>query len=127
MANVSPDESIARMLCFSKWFTESTKRVGAAAFVPHPHVALSVTCIEGVPENEIWESGRIAMSKRFGEPKLYGRADVKAQVVYGQELSIDRDDNPLYHANIKGWREDKAVQLAKAQEIARSALLRMMP
>jgi len=63
--------------------------------------------------------GEQTASSRSDQPRLYGRGDLLAGVVLDQELEIFRDDQPLYHANIKGWSPNgKEAQRIKALELA---------
>ncbi len=58
------------------------------------------------------------------QPTLHGRADLLAETVFNQNLAIERDDTPLYHANIKGWSSDgKDAQRSKAIELAAASTL----
>lgn len=123
---VGPEERISRFLFSSRWFAASTKRVKPDAFIPHPHIELSVSCTEGLDDSVIWEVGEQTAQRHSGQPRLHGRADLKAKSIFEQGLQIIRDDNPLYHANIKGWPSDgKDAQRSKAIELAASATLQL--
>ena len=123
MIAVANSERVSRFLFFSRWFARTTLRVKPEAFIPHPHVELSVSCTEGLDEPAIWQIGRETAERRRDRPNLHGRADVSAEAVRAQGLDVLRDDQPRFHANIVGWGGERAAQISKAQQIAAAASL----
>ena len=73
---VADDERISRFLLFSRWFTRQTRRVKPDAFIPHPRIELSVSCTDGLDEDEIWPLGQAVVLERPDNVTLYGRADL---------------------------------------------------
>jgi hypothetical protein len=121
---VNPEERISRFILYSRWFAASKGRVKPDAFIPHPHIELSVSCTEGLEDHVIWESGKQVVANHPNQPTLHGRADLQAKTVFNQGLTIERDDTPLYHANIRGWSpDDKDAQRSKAIELAAASTL----
>lgn len=125
--DVDESERLSRFLFFSRWFARETQRVKPNAFVPHPHIELSVSCTEGLDDSVVWQVGQETATSRKDKPTLHGRADLKAQAVRKQNLEVIRDDNPLYHANICGWEGEKAAQISKAQQMAAESSLVLLP
>jgi len=121
---VANDERISRFLLFSRWFTRQTRRVKPDAFIPHPRIELSVSCIDGLSESEVWPLGKAVVAERPDNVTLYGRADLAAGSVRKQRLEVERNDIPPRHANITGWSSDgKDAQRMKAVEIAAASTL----
>jgi Tfp pilus assembly protein PilX len=126
--NVTADERISRFLFYHRWFAPTTKRVKPDAFIPHPHVELSVSCTEGLDEPLVWGLGEQAAKSHSNQPTLHGRADLKAEAFFQQGLKIIRDDQPRYHANVTGWPSSgKDAQRIKAIELAAAATLHLKP
>lgn len=123
--HVADEERLSRFLFSSKWFAATTGRVKPEAFLPHPRIELSVSCTESLKESTIWEIGQSTAAAHSQKPNLHGRADVCARVFRSQGLEIRRDDQPMYHANITGWQEDRSAQISKAQQIAAEAKLQL--
>lgn len=115
---VADDELLARFVLVNKW-VRSDQTVRQDAFIPHPHVDLSVTRHIGLSEQELWHLGQSVANKRA--LPLYGRADIQALVVKRQSLRIEPTPEPKNHANITGWPSDKSAQKSIAQEIAAAA------
>lgn len=53
---------------------------------------------------------------------VYGRFDFVSQIVYGQRLTFDPNNEPERHANIIDWPSDKTAQKSKAQQIAAESI-----
>lgn len=118
---VAAAELLARFILFSKWFRSSDSSVRADAFMPHPHVELSMTRHTEASSEEIWGEGeRIADLRQL---TLYGRADVAASVFLAQGLEVRAApirENPN-HANATRWPTAKPEQKMKALEVASRA------
>lgn len=117
---VNEHELLARFILFSKWF-RSDLTVKPEAFMPHPHVDLSVTRHQSLTENEIWAIGHNVANVR--KLRFYGRADIRASDVLRQSLKVKSApvlNNPN-HANILGWPEQKPAQKIIALQLAASA------
>lgn len=125
--SVADTDRLSRFLFFRRWYAPTTGRVKPEAFVPHPHIELSVSCTEGLDEDIVWQIGRDTAESRRDKPTLHARADLAARAIREQQLEVVRDDRPLYHANIVGWEGEKGAQLSKAQEIAAASRLVIAP
>ena len=125
--DVSSHERLSRFLFFRRWFAREKSRVKPDAFIPHPYIELSVACTEGLEENTIWEIGNATAAARSDAPPLLGRADLLARDVFEQDLTLDRNDNPQYHANILGWSAGgKEAQRMQAVELAAKSSLHLV-
>jgi hypothetical protein len=123
---IADQERISRFLLFKRWFKQSSSKVNVDAFIPPRSLELSVSCTEGLAEQEIWPLGLWVVEQRPDNVTLYGRGDLTAQNVRTQGLEVERDDNPPRHANITGWvSEDKPAQRMKAVELAAASKLVM--
>lgn len=117
---VNENELLARFILFSKWF-RSDSTVKPEAFMPHPHVDLSVTRHQSLTGDEIWAIGHNVANAR--KVRFYGRADIRASDVLRQSLKVKSApviNNPN-HANILGWPEQKPAQKIIAVQLAASA------
>lgn len=115
---VDETENLSRFILFSKWF-RSDNTIKPDAFIPSPHVELSVTRQRNISESELWDLGKAVSTIR--KCTLYGRADISAEPVMKQNLTIEPSEPPLNHANIKGYPEDKSKQKLIALELAAEA------
>jgi hypothetical protein len=115
---VEPDEQLARFILCSVHIRTSNQTAKPEAFMPHPHVELSVTRHREATVDELWKEGERVAHLRA--KTLYGRADVNAEVVIDQELKIAAKpipENPN-HADVIDWPAEKPAQKIKALEIA---------
>jgi len=119
---VSPEENLTRYILYKNHFSSLHKRVKYAAFLPAPNGETSVFRVSGLDDNSTWEIGNKEVAMRRGIPVL-GRADILASRVFSRKLKIVPDDNPLRHANITGWPEEKSEQKLIAIEMAEDARL----
>jgi hypothetical protein len=115
---VDKTENLSRFILFSKWF-RSDNTIKPDAFVPSPYVELSVTRQINISEIELWDLAKEVSVIR--KCTLYGRADILAEPVMKQNLTIEPSEPPLNHANIKGYPEDKSKQKLIALELAAEA------
>jgi hypothetical protein len=118
---VAAEESLARYVLQSSHVRRSNKTVKPDAFMPHPHVDLSVTRHRMATEAELWSVG-VGVATVTGKI-LYGRGDIQAHVCLVQKLSVRADPvegNPN-HASVTSWPADKPLQKAIAQEVAATA------
>lgn len=124
---VGAGEKLARFVLQSSHIRRQDSTVKADAFIPYPYPDLSVTRHTGISEQRVWE---IAQRVAESIPKtLYGRADVEAQDVLDQNLTVQvaaETDNPN-HANIIGWPPEKPAQKIRALEIAARARFVALP
>lgn len=116
---INPDELLTRFIFHKAGFANSKKKVSYAAFLPNSTGKTSVFRISQLSNNGIWNIGNAVAQKR-GIPVL-GRADIRAAIVFGQELQIDPNDTPPGHADIIGWPTDKSKQKLKAMELANNS------
>jgi len=115
---VDETEKLSRFILFSKWL-RSDQTVRSEAFIPHPYIDLSVTRQRNISGSELWNLGKEVSTIR--KCTLYGRADIFAEPVMKQNLTIEPSEPPLNHANIKGYPEDKSKQKLIALELAAEA------
>ncbi|HET7231055.1 MAG TPA: hypothetical protein VFJ16_13675 [Longimicrobium sp.] len=121
---MEPDDHLARFILSRREFSPTHRRVKAVAFLPESRGSTtSVFRIAGLAEPEIWKIGEKVADLR--EKTLHARADVTVWKVQEVGLSLDPDDTPPRHANIRGWPSDKAEQLSIAQQLAASAVLQL--
>lgn len=121
---VNPEEYLARYILHKNHFSAQHRRVKYVVFMPAPTGETSVFRISSLSDNEIWEIGSSAVSKKRGLP-LLGRADISAFHVFDKNLKLIPDNNPSRHANIVGWPEEKSKQKLIAIELAESAQLHL--
>jgi hypothetical protein len=123
---VTSDEKLARFVLFSKWF-RSDSTVRHEAFMPHPHVDLSVTRHLGFTEPKIWGIGQEVATVR--KVVLYGRADICAEDVMRQALGLQAAPvkNNSNHANITDWPTQKPEQKIIAMKLAATAKYHSKP
>ncbi|MEI8194454.1 MAG: hypothetical protein WCI73_00950 [Phycisphaerae bacterium] len=122
---VTPAESLARFIVFSKWIRNNDKTVRPDAFIPYPYPELSVTRHIGLLDTEIWDLGRDVANQRA--LTLHGRADVTASVVTNLSLRIEPTAEPKNHANVTGWPADKSHQKIIALKMAAQAVFVSRP
>ena len=119
---VSSEELLARFIVFSKHIRSSNMTVKPDAFIPHPHIELSVTRHRDATEDELWQEGERVAALRSAT--LYGKADVTAGAFEDEDLSVVAKPiapNPN-HADVIDWPADKPAQKMKALEIANKAV-----
>ncbi len=113
---VSAAETVARYILYHRWIRSSDNSTKPEAFIPHPYQELSVTRHIGLTGQEVWELGRdVAISQ---EKPLLGRADLQVETILKMGLSIEPDEPPQNHANIKGFPPGKSEQKSIAIRIA---------
>lgn len=120
---VGAEEVLARFLLHGSHIRRSSMTVKPDAFMPHPHVDLSVTRHLLATDRELWLVGE-AIARTSGMT-LYGRGDIGVDVCLLQKLTVLADpvDANPNHAHVAGWPADKPLQKAIAQEIAATARL----
>lgn len=124
MIRINTSEDLARFIFSRSQFSPSNKRVKYSAFMPSPlNKGLSVFCISGLSEHQVWKIGETVGTQR--NLPLLARADIKALSVTATGLEIDADDNPPRHANIVGWPEEHSAVILKAKELAEKAELHL--
>jgi hypothetical protein len=118
--DVEPEELLARYI-LQRSYIRSDQSLRPNAFIPHPHLDLSVTRHRQATVDEIWACGN-DVAAECGKT-LYGRADFTAAAALKQYLSVvaARLDNNPNHANISGWPPDKPSQKMIALELAAAA------
>lgn len=114
---------VSRFLLKERWFNRAKNQVKQEAFMPsNKSKNLSVSCTADLTESEIWQIGLNVVQVRTDaiaqSLRLLGRADVKSESIEGIGLKLDRDDQPLYHANITGWPAQPENIKMKAAELA---------
>ena len=121
--NVSPDEKLARFIFFNSAFSVPKGEVKFKAFIPNGP-DLSVYCISGLSEPEVWEIGRKYVQR---EGRLIkARADLVAKVVYENDLKVIPTP-PQRHANITPFPADRRERNRIARILALASKLEVMP
>jgi hypothetical protein len=118
-------EVVARYLLSSSDYSVNNARVKPRALEPSPSdQCTSVFRIDRLTENEIWDLGM-----RFvAEPRarrVHARADITVSNILNLNLSVRPNEPPVRHALIAGWSNEKHVRMAKAQELAAQASLKL--
>jgi len=97
------------------------------ALLPGSDGKRSVFRVYGLNESEIWDLG-LEKVARIRYLPLLGRFDLKAALVFDQELNIIPDqDLSSRHADIVGWPVEKEKRISIAQELAAEAVIRRRP
>jgi hypothetical protein len=112
---------LARFVLFSRHFRASDNTAKPEAFMPHPHIELSMTRHLQATEQELWTEGRRVASIRGAT--LYGRDDVSEAAFAAEQLTVVAKpiaENPN-HADATDWPADKPAQKIKALEIAKKS------
>ena len=84
--SVANEEWLARFIISSRWVRED-HTVRQDAFIPHPHLDLSVTRHRDLSTDQLWRVGQAIADAR--PATLYGRADVAAEQVRRQKLQVE--------------------------------------
>lgn len=125
--SIDSREVVARYLLSSSDYSFTNSRVKPRALEPSPSdQCTSVFRIDGLTENEIWDLGmRFVAGPRAR--RIHARADITVSNILNLKLSVRPDEPPVRHALIAGWANEKHVRMAKAQELAAQATLRLNP
>jgi hypothetical protein len=118
---VSSDELLSRFITQSKQFRPSDGTVKPDAFIPYPHLELSVTRHLQATDVEIWAIGAAVAAAQF--KTLCGSAEFLVSNCLAQNLRVEAmpvKDNPN-HADIAGWPAAKQDQKAVALHLAAAA------
>ena len=124
--NFSGGEKLTRFIFSKRHFSVEKKVVKYAAFMPPPDSEdLSVFRISSLSESEVWVIGRENVQ---GERTLRARADLLAEVVYENHLTVIPDIIPHeLHANITPFPADKIARDRIARKLALASQLVIMP
>jgi hypothetical protein len=88
-------------------------------FLPSPKTRnKSVSRIDGLKDDEILEHGKEHVGKPQGDRPILGWAELKAQIVRGQGLSLRADEPPPRHALIETWPDQPERVRSIAIELA---------
>lgn len=115
--HVADEEILGRFLIQSNYFSIEGRYVRAAAYLPAPDGTTSVFRVIGMDDKTIWALGE----RRVARPRsrtLYGRAELRAGAVRSLGLSIDPNNVPPRHADIRDWPPSKAERKSLAQQLA---------
>lgn len=128
--SVSPSERISRFITSKRWINETKGSISPAAFIPSAKTkATSVYRTSGCKESRVWSLGTLFVERmRRDKAKILGRADVRSDIVFKEELKI----RPLLfphprHADLTNWPEEKDAQKDKALALAQASALRIVP
>lgn len=127
VADIGPDEIVARYILFSKHFRPGNQTVKADALMPPPNLRLSVTRHLMASETELWQiRQKIAADRNL---TLYGRGDISVGIIRIQHLEVlpDPTNGNPNHSNVQGWPAEKHEQKLIAQELAKEAAFRPTP
>ncbi len=116
---------MTRYIFHKSQFSSSNNRVRHQVCMPDSSGETSVFHIKGLTEEEIWGLGAIAEERKGTPPKA--RGDISIADIEGLQPRLDRDGDPPRHANITNWPGSKDERIAKAQELALKAILRLRP
>jgi hypothetical protein len=120
-------EVIARYLLSSSDYSSSKSRVKYRALEPSPQdQCTSVFRIDGLTENQIWDMGTSSVAEPRAR-RIHARADIIVSAIVNLNLAIRPDEPPVRHALISGWSDEKHARMAKAQELATEASLKVKP
>jgi hypothetical protein len=118
---VAGGDRLSRMVCErnrKNYCRVSENEVKPKAFKPNSEGETSIFVTSNLPENEIWSLGEIHLC---GENKVYGRADITADVVFSlKKIKVNYDNDPEYHANLT-WPDEKEEIQDLAQVLAAEA------
>ncbi len=78
----------------------------------------AIVVSQGRSDKETCELGIERVAKPKGR-RLHGWGKITLTDIEAVDLEIDRDDNPLGHANVVRWPEDRADRKATSQKLAR--------
>ena len=124
--NFSGGEKLTRFIFSRRHFSKEKKIVKYAAFVPPPDSEdLSVFRISSLSDSDVWTIGQEYVQ---GERTLRARADLSAEVVYENHLTVIPDTTPhALHANITPFPADKNARDRIARNLALASELVIMP
>lgn len=122
MPSIAPSETLSRFILQSNSIKTSNSTVKYTAFLPYPHVELSVFRTSSISDDEIWDIGDRAVASKRGK-QILGRADISALNVTTKNLEAIPNEPPARHANITGWPDEKSKQKEIALELAAEAQL----
>jgi hypothetical protein len=139
---VSDKENLARFILTDSWLYKDDRGgcpLRPNAFMPHPHLELSVYRIDGWTEDELRSKGEEIASEReskhraamLAQGRSYpaakrtfrhlGRGEIVTGEVRKCGLDVVKNEPPIAHANIVGWpalsnnrKADEAAQMAFA-------------
>lgn len=122
---IDHNETVSRYLLSSSDFATNKLRVKARALEPSPiDQSTSVFRVNGLTENEIWDMGTREVADPRGR-RIHARADFTVSHVLNLNLSVIPSEPPERHALISGWSNEKHSRMAKAQELAAQASLKL--
>lgn len=108
---VAPEERLDRFVTRSGDFSPTKGKVKAAVLVPgKDQHDVSVFRTSGLEDDRRVRIGwcRVARVRRS---KFYGWATFAASAVTAAGLTLDPDDKPPRHTNVKGWPAEKDARL----------------
>lgn len=124
---IDDTEVVSRYLLSSSDFSASVSRIKPRAFEPSPQdKCTSVFRIDGLQEDEIWGIGYENVAKPR-DRRIHARADFSVAVLAKIGLTIRPKEPPKRHALIDGWTTEKHIIMARAQELAANASLKLTP
>jgi hypothetical protein len=115
---VLPEEVLSRFVLSRSHFRPSDNTVKPDAFIPSPHVELSLTRHLDATFEEVWTVGKGVAEA--SHKTLYGRAEIIAAEFTTVGLTVVKapiNGNPN-HADAIGWPTEKSAQKLKAIQLA---------
>ena len=124
--NVPPDEKLTRFIFSKSHFSKKNQTGKFGAFMPPPDSKdLSVFRISSISDSEVW---RIGVEGVQGSRTLKARADLLAEVVYENHLTIIPDTVfHKLHANITPFPLDRIARQIIATKLADASKLEAIP
>jgi hypothetical protein len=120
-------EILTRFIYFSKFIRSSNNTVRYAAFLPSPKDnQTSVFRVSGLSEGQIWNIADCDVTPTQTNT-IKGRADINSDDLVNSKLEVIPKEPPYRHANISGWPDDKTERKLMAIELARKAILYLVP
>jgi hypothetical protein len=128
---VCSDERLSRYIFFGSHLKLKQGFVSPEVFTPPNNRTLSIYRTDNCSEQNIWELADIYVTPHRPDHRVSkGRADMKAEVAFEQQLQVIPYPKPHpRHANIVGWPDEPggALELLKARELANRAIRVLRP
>jgi len=114
---LSAGELVARFIYSERRINKLRTQPMPDAFYPPPDDELSVVHSTGLPDQNVWEIGKLhALGNQAVRDKIHGRADVPVKAFIDRKLRAMRDDNPFErHTSVIGWPNSEDPDQRKQQ------------
>lgn len=127
LGQLENDETIARFLTSSGHFAKTKGTVKFRALLPRTDtMTTSVFRIDGLRERFIRLIGDHFVGEAIGPNRtLYGRGELDVEDVTNVGLEVAPTEEPIRHADIVGWPENKPERKSLAMELEATATLHL--